>query len=302
MQQLRDLITIVSLIILLTTTLLSSKEAKLWKRMHFQVEKVHMFRVLTSRVNMRYQVVKNLKRKQEKQNEFVLRLVQIKSHRWATKKMIVYCNTIKKSKRLEKLLHCSMYHHHVAQKSKKLKEFISDVNRVIMTTSSLKLRLNVSNIRVIIHVNRSRNLLNYTQKSERAERDESLSEIVIIKQIKRPHVISEASAKNAKQVLMQRLMSEKKKDRCHRVILNEYMNEEMNRVECQSKEAKCDVCRVLDDKSENECVNSLSFDSKLNVSCEDWKDEVEDASRAESKDSNQSEEKIVNEKTKKFEE
>ena len=40
-----------------------------------------MFRVLTSRINVRYQVVKNLERKQEEQNEFVLRLVQIKSHR-----------------------------------------------------------------------------------------------------------------------------------------------------------------------------------------------------------------------------
>ena len=183
--------------------------------------------------------------------------------------MIVYCNTIKKSKRLKKLLHCSMYHHHVAQKSKKLKEFISGVNRVMMTTSSLRLRLNVSNIRVIIYVNRSRNLLNYTQKSERVERDESLSKTVIIKQMKRSHVINEASAKNAKQILMQRLMSEKKKDRCRRMILNEYMNEEMNRVEYQSREAKCDVCRVLDDESENECVSSLSFDSKLNVSRED---------------------------------
>ena len=180
--------------------------------------------------------------------------------------MIVYCNTVKKSKQLEKLLYCSMYHHHVAQKSKKLKEFISDVNCVMMTTSSLRLKLNVSNIRVIIHVNRLRNLLNYTQKSGRVERDESLSKIVIIKQIKRSHVISETSAENAKQILMQRLMSEKKKDRCRRMILNEYMNEEMNRVECQSREAKCDVCQVFDDKSENECVDSLSFDSKLNVS------------------------------------
>ena len=118
-------------------------------------------------------------------------------------------------------------------------------------------------------MNRLRNLLNYTQKSERVERDESLSEIVIIKQMKRSHVINEASAENAKQILMQRLMSEKKRNRCRRVILNEYINEEMNRVECQSKEAKCDVCRVLDDESENECVSSLSFDSKLNVSRED---------------------------------
>ena len=195
-----------------------------------------------------------------------------------------------------------MYHHHVAQKSKKLKEFISDVNRVIVTTSSLNLRLNVSNIRAIIHVNRSRNLLNYTQKSERARRDESLSEIIIIKSMKWSHVISEASTEKTKQILMQRLMSEKKRDRCRRVILNEYMNEEMNRVECQSKEAKYDVCRVFDDESENECVSSLSFDSKLNISRGDWKDEVVDASRVESENSNQSEEKIVNEKTKKFEE
>ena len=243
----------------------------------------------------------NLERKQEKQNEFVLRLVQIKSHRWATRKMIVYCNTIKKSKRLEELLHCSMYYHHAAQKSKKLKEFISDVNYVMMTTSSLRLRLNVSNIRVIIHVNRSRNLLNYTQKSGRVERDESLNEIVIIKQMKRSHVISEASAKNAKQILMQKLMSEKKRDRCRRMILNEYMNKEINRVECQSKETKCDVYRVFDNENENECVSSLSFDPKLNVSREDWKDEVENANRFENEDSNQSKKKIVNEKTKKFE-
>ena len=139
----------------------------------------------------------------------MLRLIQIKSHKWAKRKIIVYCNTINKNKRLEKLLYCSTYHHHVVQKSKKLIDFINDVKRAIVATSSLNLRLNVSNIQAIIHMNRSRNLLNYTQKSKRVKRDKSLSEIIIIKQMKRSHVINETSAENAKQILMQRLMSEK---------------------------------------------------------------------------------------------
>ena len=76
----------------------------------------------------------------------------------------------------------------------------------------------------------------------------------------------------------------------------------MNRVECYSRKAKYDICWVLDDESKNECVSSLSFDSKLNVSREDWKNRVEDASRLESEDNNQSEEKVMNKKMKKFEE
>ena len=128
--------------------------------------------------------------------------------------MIVYCNTIKKNKRLSKMLNCFVYYHHVNDKEIKLQEFKQKKVSLIVVTNSLRLKLKMSNIRMIIHVNRPRNLLKYTQKSERAKRNELLNKTIIVKI---PSWQSHAKDKNnAKDVLMKRLMKEKmrKESKC----------------------------------------------------------------------------------------
>ena len=202
-----------------------------------------MFRTRTIRYNVRYQIMIDFSRKQQKQNEFVMRIMQQKARRWFHEKLIVYCNNVQKNQKLTKLLNCPVYHHNATKKSKKLQQFIYDDIQIIVAINSLKLNLNVLNIRAIIHVDRSRNLMNYIQKNKRAKRDNLFNEIIIVQTIEwSSH--SKFNEINFEQLLIIRLIKKKsKKRRCRRVMLNEYINEMKNRIMCENDETKCDICR-----------------------------------------------------------
>ena len=243
MQQLGDLVEAKSAMILLTATLPPSKEADLWHRMHFQPEEVQMFGARTTRKNVRYQIMIDPSRKQGEQDEFVRRLVQQKSRRWSSGKMIVYCNSVKKSQRLAAMLACPVYHHHVTEKAEKLQGFMQGAISMMVATSSLGLGLDVSNIRVIIHVDRPRSLLDYTQESGRAGRDGLFSEAIIVKTTGWSQDGGSIGS-NVEQGLVDRLMSERiEGGKCRRVVLDEYMDGVGDRMMCEDDEAKCDICR-----------------------------------------------------------
>jgi superfamily II DNA helicase RecQ len=57
---------------------------------------------------------------------------------------------------------------------------VTEQKKVIIITSALRMRINISDIRVIYYINPPRILLNYTQESERAERDKLKNKIIII--------------------------------------------------------------------------------------------------------------------------
>ncbi len=74
-------------------------------------------------------------------------------------------------KKLMKALNCESYYHHMKQKDEKLKRFQDDEKRVIVTTSALRLKIDILDIQVIIHVDEFHSLMNYAQKNEQARRD-----------------------------------------------------------------------------------------------------------------------------------
>ena len=254
MQQLGDMIGAESSMVLLTATLPPSKEQELWKRMHYQAEHVHMFRARTTRSNVRYQIMVDSNRKQPEQEEFVMRLVQQKARRWPQGKLIVYCNSVKKSKRLAELMECPVYHHHAPEKPERLQQFMHGDMQIIVATSSLGLGLDVPNIRTIIHVDRPRSLMDYIQESGRAGRDGLFSEAIVINTTGWPSN-RERDERNAEQLLVARLMGESgDRLRCRRVVLDEYMDGVMDRMQCDDQEAPCDVCRGIhgDDHGDEE--------------------------------------------------
>ncbi len=86
---------------------------------------------------------------------------------------------MRKMKKLMKALDCESYYHHAKQKDEKLKRFQDDEKRVIVTTSALRLKIDILDIWVIIHVNESCSLMNYAQKNEQARRDELSSQTIV---------------------------------------------------------------------------------------------------------------------------
>ena len=117
---------------------------------------------------------------QKKKEEFIVQMMKRMMSNYVKEKIVMYCNSVRKMTKLTKALDCESYYHHAKQKNEKLKRFQDDDERVIVTTSALRLRIDIFDIRVIIHVDESRSLMNYAQKSERARRDELSSQTIVI--------------------------------------------------------------------------------------------------------------------------
>ncbi len=128
---------------------------------------------------MKYQVVKVKSDDQEKKEEFIVQMIQRVMRDYVEGKIVMYCNSVRKMKKLAKALNCEGYYHHAKQKDEKLKRFQDDEKRAIVATSALRLRIDILDIRAIIHVDEPRSLMNYAQKSERARRDELSSQTIV---------------------------------------------------------------------------------------------------------------------------
>ncbi len=107
-------------------------------------------------------------------------MIQRMMRNYVERKVVMYCNSIRKMKKLMKALNCKNYYHDMKQKDEKLKRFWNDEKRMIVTTSALRLKINIVNIWVIIHTDEFRSLLNYAQKSEWVRKDELTSQMIVI--------------------------------------------------------------------------------------------------------------------------
>ncbi len=178
---------------------------------------------------------------------------------YVEEKIVMYCNSVRKMKKLTKALNCESYYHHAKQKDEKLKRFQDDEKKVIVTTSALKLRIDILDIRVIIHVDELRSLMNYAQKSERAKRDELSSQTIVRWKEDDREVKSAKEWRIEEMRWMTRFIKSDENDTkasCRRVMLNEYLNERENRRECEEEKEKCDVCNEMMKLNEKKIVKN----------------------------------------------
>ena len=71
------------------------------------------------------------------------------------------------------------YHHHTSNKAQILGDFYSQ-KQLIIATSAFGIGIDIANIRVVLHTDRPRRLLDYAQESGRAGRDGDSSEAIIV--------------------------------------------------------------------------------------------------------------------------
>jgi superfamily II DNA helicase RecQ len=240
MQQLGRLVRAESPMVLLTATLPPSGEKELWVRMGFVREEVKLFRAVTTRKNVRYVVKRRQYRSLAEEEDFIVQCVQRKLRQYPTGKIVVYCNSVAKVKALAEELGCEGYHHHAEEKARKLDEFQQGRKRVITATSALGLGIDIPDIRVIMHVDEPRNVLDYAQESGRAGRDGQMSEAVILIGIRKVRVGRE---KPEMMRLLERLLGEGEGEMaCRRRVLDEYLDGRMDRIGCEDGEERCDIC------------------------------------------------------------
>ncbi len=179
---------------------------------------------------------------------------------YVEEKIVMYCNSVRKMKKLTKALDCESYYHHVKQKDEKLKRFQDDEKRVIVTTSALRLRIDIFDIQVIIHVNELRSLMNYAQKSERVKRDELSSQTIVRWKEDDQEVKSAKEWRIEEMRWMTRFVKSDENDMkasYWRVMLNEYLNEWENRRECEEREEKYDMCNEMMKLNEKKIVKNV---------------------------------------------
>ena len=104
---------------------------------------------------------------------------------------------------------------------------------IIVAISSFEMRIDVSDIRIVFHIDRLRNLLDYAQKSERARRNELISETIIVL---RENVVVENQNRDSK--LMKSFVQS---EVCKRQVLNDYLDKHV-RIECEENEQSCEYC------------------------------------------------------------
>jgi len=257
MQQLGDLVNVKAQMVLLTATLPPSKEKELWRRMSFEETKVTLFRARTVRKNVKYQVVKVKGDCREKEEEFIVRMIQRMMRDYAEGKIMVYCNSVRKVKELAEALNCEGYYHHAEQKDEKLKRFQDGEERVIVATSALGLGIDIADIRAIIHADEPRSLLDYAQESGRAGRDGLASQAIVIWKEDDEEAKSAEGWRIEEMGWVTRFIKSDEDDReasCRRVVLNEYLDGRKDRRGCEEGEEKCDVCNEMMRLNEKEIV------------------------------------------------
>jgi len=179
LQRMRELSRVGVQMVLMTTTLSPSQEAELWNRMRWDGDQVQLFRASTTRKNVAYRVVFIEAARDE--SDSIVETVEQKMEQYPEGKIVVYCHSVRKSQDLAKHLGCATYHHHAEEKGAILNGFCEE-DRLMVATNAFGMGIDVANIRVVMHTDRPRTLLDYAQESGRAGRDERKSEAIMMLQ------------------------------------------------------------------------------------------------------------------------
>ena len=144
------------------------------------------------------------------------------------------------ARQLNNILKYEYYYSNSPYRQRVLSDFLNGKIRVIIATSSLGLGLDLSNIRLIIHIDQPYTLYDYAQETRRAGRDNSPSEALLL--------LSKASNStsdhrlNSKEQFENDVISRYITSSCRRASLNSYLNGNESE-KCDSTEIPCDICQ-----------------------------------------------------------
>jgi len=243
MQQLRRLMMTKTQMMLLMTMLLLSKEKKLYRRMYFKKEQVKKFRARTVRVNVTYQVIDISRvKRQGNKKKMVLRLIDKQFQRYVMRKVMVYCNTVSKVKRIAEGFDCNAYHHYAIEKNSMLKDFRKERQQMIVTTS---VRNGCWHTEHQVYCTRelTTNVVELCAREWKNRTRQKKSEVIVIEDDDEKAWKNNSDQTEEKKKLMQRYIWGKSDMAiCRRVMLNEYLNERKNQIRCEEKKELCNIC------------------------------------------------------------
>ena len=122
---------------------------------------------------------------------------------------------------------------------------------MMVATSAFGMGIDLSDIRVVVHMNVPRSIEEYAQESGRAGRDGDISEVfIMIRSEAQPP--SEMSPDSESRQTMKRFIMATKQQECQRVILDEYMDGRQDRKGCETNEESCQRCHDMQNRRREE--------------------------------------------------
>lgn len=156
--------------------------------------------------------------------------------------ILIYCPTVKETKRLARLLQCSAYYREMAtddEKARMVRNFTMGVEKLCTATNMLGLGLDAAGVRVVIHVAMCALLLQYVQESGRAGRTGLASESIVLQAC---HQSKEGRMEKAMGYRLEPPAKDLLTAECRRAAIDKHMDGRQDRQQCELGEAKCDLC------------------------------------------------------------
>lgn len=237
MKRLRELFTMDCQILMLTATLPPMDEQAFMEFMGITDVSCVKHRMATARRNVHYGV-----------NSWDGKLPTVAGHIQVMVelggKCIVYAQTKRMVEELAQLLDCRFFHADIgkAEKADILDGLQSGKVMLVVATNALGLGVDVSDIRLIVHVGAPRSLRDYAQESGRAGRDGFLSKALIYdKRVGRPYHGPPAAQPSSGELEMTQFVTQTS---CRRIVLDYYLDGDSKRQGCRldQDETLCDVC------------------------------------------------------------
>ena len=235
--------------------------------MSWQPKGIRLFRDVTVRSNIQYSVVhlkgggaaygaQRREQQQGKDNGTLIWLRQRQGQLVQTGgKMVIYCKSVSKVKKLAEALGCPAYFSQQEGKEQLLQGLVAGHYPVVVATSALGMGIDIADIRVVVHVDPPWSLLDYAQESGRAGRDGKSSQAIIllsrqVQESRMGHINSGIGEEEDAQEtqLIQQYMEDRQ---CRRVVLDWYLDG-LERVACNKQEEACDFCQAAQGIPEEE--------------------------------------------------
>jgi superfamily II DNA helicase RecQ len=211
-------------LIFLTATLPPSRESEFWSLLQLTSARPSVFRTSTTRHNIHYRVVESVP------SGLVL-FIRRKVAAVTVGKIIIYCVSIRTTQHLAQELGYPAFYREADHKEETLRQFQAGEARTIIATSALGMGVDISDVRLVLHVEAPRTPIEYLQESGRAGRDGQRSESVIVR----------SPGSSVEDPWIQQYLS-LSPPVCRRTLIDQYTDGVDGRTRCSAEEALCDHC------------------------------------------------------------